>query len=182
MECDHKIDRGFVSEWHPRYDEIEQDEAEYQTMLLLTKRDLTDKKTLTKQTFVRMIDWKSPRVKGIIRLNEFQKYEEGVRVAYFAEEDQKMDFLLPLYGVGAPVASTILHFMYPNSFPIIDFRTAEILNRAGLVRSKSTAASRYTSFRSAMLTILKEVSPFTLRQMDRAIFSYHKIQPTRIVS
>jgi len=179
MEDDLRIDRGFVSAWHPRYDEIENDEAEYQALVILANTDLRDQKTLTEQTFRRIIDWKSPRVKGIVRLNEFQVYAEGIRAAYRAEEGKKLEVLLQLYGVGAPVASTILHFMYPSSFPIIDVRTVETLYYAGRIQYSSTDASRYTSFRSEMLTTLREISPFTLRELDRALFAYHKIHLSR---
>ena len=175
MEYDLKIDRGFVSTWHPRYDEIENDEIEYKALLVLTDSDLRQQKTLTEQTFRRIIDWKSPRVKGIVRLSEFHVYEEGIRAAYLAEKDKKMGVLLQLYGVGAPVASTILHFIDPNSFPIIDIRTVETLYCAGRIKTSSTDASRYASFRTEMLSILNEVSPFTLRELDRALFAYHKI-------
>jgi|GEM_PF-610949 len=175
MEDDLKIDRRFVSTWHPRYDETESDETEYKALVALTSSDLKEYRTLTEQTFRRIIEWKSPRVKGIVRLNEFHIYAEGVRAAYHAEESQKLLALLQLYGVGTPVASTILHFMYPSSFPIIDVRTVETLFRAGRIQYSSTDASRYTSFRSQMLTILREISPFTLRNLDRALFAYHKI-------
>jgi hypothetical protein len=174
-ENDLKINRDFASAWHPRYDEIENDEAEYEALVALANKDLTDQETLTEQTFRRIIQWKSPRVKGIVRFNEFQIYAECVRTAYHAEEGQKLKALLQLYGVGAPVASTILHFMYPSSFPIIDVRTVETLFRAGRIQYRSTHASRYALFRSEMLTILREISPFTLRHLDRALFAYHKI-------
>ncbi|MBN1829037.1 MAG: hypothetical protein JW884_07820 [Deltaproteobacteria bacterium] len=175
MEDDLKVDLSFVSTWHPRYDEIENDETEYKALVALTNKDITEQKTLTEQTFIRILDWKSPRIKGIVRLNEFGVYENGIRDAYGAEEDRKLEALLQLYGIGAPVASTILHFMYPDAFPIIDVRTVETLCCAGRIKHHSTDASRYATFRAEMLEILKEVPPFTLREIDRALFAYHKI-------
>jgi hypothetical protein len=175
VENDLTINRSFVSTWHPRYDEIENDEAEYKALVALTNIEITERETLTDQTFIRILDWKSPRVKGIVRLNEFGVYEKGIRAAYDAKEDKKLEALPQLYGIGAPVASTILHFMYPDAFPIIDVRTVETLYRAGRIKHHSTDASRYATFRSEMLEILKEVSPFTLREIDRALFAYHKI-------
>jgi hypothetical protein len=175
MEADLKIDRRFVSKWHPRYDETESDEAEYKALVALTSSDLKEYRTLTEKTFRRILNWKSPRVKGIVRLNEFPVYKEGVGAAYDVGENEKLRVLLQLYGVGAPVASTILHFMYPDSFPIIDIRTVETLHCAGRIKHCSTDASGYAPFRTEMLSILRQISPFTLRELDRALFAYHKI-------
>lgn len=179
MEDDLKIDHSFISIWHPRYDEIANDEAEYRLLVTLTNTEIAEKGTLTKQTFTRILNWKSPRVKGIVRLNEFHVYEEGLRATHKAEENKKLEVLLQLHGVGAPVGSTILHFMYPDSFPIIDVRTTETLHYASRIKRSSTDSSHYTSFRSEILKILRETSCFTLRQIDRALFAYHKIYLSR---
>jgi hypothetical protein len=121
------------------------------------------------------LDWKAPRVKGIVRSEEFCVYQEAVGKAFVADENAKLKILVQEWGIGAPVGSTILHFMYPDSFPIIDIRTAETLHHAGLIDSRSTDLSRYPSFRTEMLKIAKENQQFTLREIDRAVFAYHKI-------
>src|SRR4030042_2294042 len=175
MESNLKIDCDFISTWHPKYDQIANDETEYRTLVALVKKEIGQKSTVSKETFIRILNWKSPRVKGIIRLNEFYIYEKGVGASYGAEENEKLIILLRLYGIGAPVGSTILHFMYPNSFPIIDIRTAETLHYAGRIKSSLTYFSHYDSFRSEMLKIAKENPSFTLREIDRALSAYHKI-------
>jgi len=175
MESDLKIDHNFISKWHPKYDEIANDEAEYKNLVDLTEIEIQEKGTISKATFIRILNWKSPRVKGIVRLNEFNVYERGVSAAYSAEENEKLKTLIRLRGIGPPVGSTILHFIYPNSFPIIDIRTAETLYYAGRIKSKSTYFSHYASFRSEMLKIAKENPSFTLREIDRALSAYHKI-------
>jgi hypothetical protein len=95
--------------------------------------------------------------------------------AHSVEEDQKLTILLRLYGIGSPVGSTILHFMYPNSFPIIDIRTAKTLHYAGRIESSLTDFAHYTPFRAEMLKIAGENPGFSLREIDRALFAYHKI-------
>ena len=174
MENDLKIDHSFISIWHPRYDEIASDQAEYTSLVILTDKEIQEKGTISRETFIRILNWKSPRVKGIVRLNEFSAYKEGFRAAYGAEENEKLKTLLQLHGIGAPVGSTILHFIYPSSFPIIDIRTAETLHYAGRIESKSTDFSHYASFRSEMLRILRDNPGFSLRDIDRALFAYHK--------
>lgn len=112
------IDAEFISTWHPRYDEIERDEPKYQNLGAQICNDLNEKGTLSKGTFVRVLDWKSPRVKGIVRLDEFSVYEKGIADAVRAAKSQKLGMLCQLRGIGAPVGSTLLHLMYPNDFPI----------------------------------------------------------------
>jgi len=175
MESNLKIDCDFISTWHPKYDQIANDETEYRNLVALVKKEIGQKSTVSKETFIRILNWKSPRVKGIVRLNEFYIYEKVIGAAYGAEENKKLIILLRLYGIGTPVGSTILHFMYPNSFPIIDIRTAETLHYAGRIKSSLTYFSHYASFRSEMLKIAKENPSFTLREIDRALFTYHKI-------
>jgi hypothetical protein len=170
-----KIDRDFISEWHPRYDQIAGDEGEYRDLVATVRKELTEEATLSKETFIRILDWKAARVKGIVRLEEFCVYQEAVGKAFVADENDKLEILVQEWGIGAPVGSTILHFMYPDSFPIIDVRTAQTLHHAGLINSKSTDLSHYPSFRAKMLTIAKENPQFTLREIDRAVFAYHKI-------
>jgi hypothetical protein len=175
MENDLWIDHSFITTWHPKYDEIANDEAEYRNLVALTNMEIREKCTISRQTFIGILNWKSPRVKGIVRLNEFSVYEKGISAAYSAEENEKLKTLIQLRGIGTPVGSTILHFIYPNSFPIIDIRTAETLCYARRIKSKSTDFSNYISFRLEMLKIAKENPSFTLREIDRALFAYHKI-------
>ena len=175
MESNLKIDYEFISARHPKYDQIANDEVEYSNLVALVKKEVEQKSTISKETFIRILNWKSPRVKGIVRLNEFYIYEKGISDAHNAEEDEKLIILLRMYGIGTPVGSTILHFMYPNSFPIIDMRTAETLYYAGRIKSKLTDFSHYASFRSEILKIARENPSFSLREIDRALFTYHKI-------
>ncbi len=175
MKNDLKIDHGFISTWHPRYDEIANDETEYKNLVTLTSTEIRQKGTISRETFIRILNWKSPRVNGIVRLNEFSIYEKGISAAYSAEENEKLRILVRLHGIGIPVGSTILHFIYPNSFPIIDVRTSETLYYAGRIKSELTDLSHYPSFRSEILKIAKENPSFSLREIDRALFAYHKI-------
>jgi len=172
---DLEIDQSFISIWHPKYEEIAADEAEYSDLVKITNIEIQERGTISKTTFICILNWKSPRVKGIVRLNEFSIYEKGINDAHEADEHEKLGTLICLRGIGAPVGSTILHFIYPDSFPIIDIRTTETLNYAGRIRSKSTDVLRYPSFRSAMLQIAQENPAFSLREIDRALFAYHKI-------
>ena len=169
------IDSAFILTWHSRYDEIERDEPEYQNLVDQTRREMNEIGSISKGTFVRVLDWKSPRVKGILRLNEFSVYEKGIADAIRTANSQKLGVLCQLHGIGAPVGSTLLHLMYPDVFPIIDIRTVETLKHAGLLQSSATDLLRYPVFKVAILKIASENSGFSLREIDRALFSYHKM-------
>jgi len=86
-----------------------------------------------------------------------------------------------IYGVGFSIASTILHFIYPDDYPIIDVRTIEALQLLGYLDkdTKMTAIrgtkEGYDSYRSKIFEISKK-SKRTLREVDKALFKYHKIK------
>lgn len=165
-----------MEKWHPKYDYIEDDEEEYKKIIDNVTSELSQKESVSKDTFIRILNWKAPRVKGIVKLNKFSDYEKGIRECFLKfKENGKLAVLDELYGIGVPVASTILHFMYPNRFPIMDFRTIAVLHYAGYIKSKAKDQRRYIPFRDAILTIRKDTS-FNLRQIDRALFSFHKIE------
>jgi len=130
---------------------------------------------MSKGTFERILIWKSPRLKGIAKLNEFHIYAEGLKRCLEAPEDKKLRILDDLYGIGVPTASTILHFIYPNEFPIMDVRTAEVLFYSGYIESKKRDQKRYVPFLSAIMDIAHDYPKWSLRQIDKALFAYHKI-------
>lgn len=171
-----RIDNSFIAEWHPKYDEIEADEPDYKYLVVQVKKELDKNGTLSKKVFTEILNWKAPRVKGIVKLNEFETYANGIRDAFIAQADNKLTILCGLYGIGAPVGSTILHFMHPNDFPIIDIRTAETLYHAGYLNSSKTDLSHFAAFRTELLKIANECPSFSLREIDRALFAYHKIK------
>lgn len=80
-----------------------------------------------------------------------------------------------LDGVGTPVASTILHFIFPREYPIIDVRTVGVLHYGGYIKSKGTDAKHYDEFRKEMLEIARRCHTH-LREVDEALFAYHKLK------
>lgn len=170
------IDDNFIKKWHPKYDgsEIGGDYVEYETLIKEVSKKVSQG-IISKPTFIRILDWKAPRVKCIVRLNNFDYYAEGIKRALQAPEDCKLQILDELYGIGVPVVSTILHFMYPSPFPIMDVRAAEVLYYSGYLNAKSRTQNNYVNFCRAISNIAKE-SKCTIREIDRALFAYHKIE------
>ena len=169
------IDGNFIKKWGPLYDkpEIGGDYIEYENIIKEVAVDISEG-ALTKPTFIRILDWKAPRVKGIIKLDRFDDYSKGIKRALEAPDDRKLSILDDLYGINVPVASTILHFISPSIFPIMDIRVAEALYHFGYLKAKSRTQRNYNHFCKVILNIAQETK-FSLREVDRALFAYHKI-------
>jgi hypothetical protein len=173
------VDDAFIGKWSKKY--VEQDDDEYNNILSEISKNVAETGTLSKDTLVRIINWKAARAKGYVNWKNFEKYAKAFSVALSAQENQKISIMDDLPGVGIPVASTIMHFVYPQKFPIVDFRTAETLKELGyLDKTKSThhfrdTMSGYESFRQAILGIAENCPERSLREIDRALFVYHKV-------
>jgi hypothetical protein len=128
------IDADFINKWKVCYDEdnIGCDEEDYIKIRDKVVEEVS-RGSLSKCTFIEILNWKTPRLKGIVRLDEFSYYDAGIKNALKAPEDQKLLILDELYGIGVPTASTILHLIYPSRFPIMDIRIAESLHYFNLL-------------------------------------------------
>ena len=175
IEIGIKINDAFIEKWQPKYDEFEEDDKDYKIIIAKISNELSCNGTISEGTFIDILHWKAHRLMGIVRLNEYDTYEKAFRHCFKAPNDEKLAILDELCGIGVPVASTIHHFMYPRHFPIMDIRTAETLYHAGYIASKIRDQKRYILYQSAILTIAKDHPKWSLRQIDRALFAYHKI-------
>jgi hypothetical protein len=102
---------------------------------------------------------------------------EAINDVLLAPDENKVGILLSLPGVGVPVASTILHFLYPERFPIMDVRTAEVLYfSAKLIKSKQRDSNNYDPFRVAIMNIHQKCSGCSLREIDRSLSAFHKLE------
>jgi hypothetical protein len=172
------INDEFVREWHPRYDDIADDEPEYERLVVCVARDMnSSRKTISKDIFLAIWKWKGAmRVIGRIDLEEYDKlYAEAFRRAASEPPERKLAELVNLPGVGAPTGSTIIHFIHPKSMPIMDVRTVEVLFSAGLVSTKARDLEHYQEFRLAIEHIRNACPRRSLREIDRALFAYHKL-------
>lgn len=170
------IDDDFIGKWHPLYDCVESDQCKYELILAAVDSDLKRRGTLEQQTFIRILDWKAARVKGKISA-EYDVYARAFSQAHLIGDPLgRIGPLVALDGIGVPVASTILHFMDPIQIPINDIRTVEVLHYAGLLRHLSRDEKRFPAFRAAILAIQSRFPNFSLRQIDRALFAFHKLE------
>lgn len=116
------------------------------------------------------------RVIRHVRIEQYDAvYAVAFRHAVSKPPHQKLGALIgndvKLPGVGAPTGSTIIHFIHPDTMPIIDVRTVEVLFAAGHVKTKHRDLEHYETFRAAMDKIRRDCRNWTLRQIDRALFA-----------
>jgi hypothetical protein len=175
------IDDGFIREWEPKYDLIENDEAEYQRLVPAVARDMASMGTISEKLFLAISKWKGAmRVIGHVALAAYDTlYAPAFRRAASETPERKLAALIApgvkLPGVEAATGSTVIHFMHPQLMPIIDVRTIGVLFVARLISTESKDLAHYEQFRRAVDGIRRRCPSWTLRQIDRALFAYHKL-------
>ncbi|MFQ5879488.1 MAG: hypothetical protein ACE5IZ_04875, partial [Dehalococcoidia bacterium] len=129
------ISREFVRRWSAIYDKQYRggsDEKE-ENIIREWLSHLPEPKYLTKDFFVRLGRWKTKRQTHRYQENDEALVKEATALAYnVSDEHLKLHVLTVLKGVGVPVASTILHFLEPDNFPIFDVRVRSSLKKAGV--------------------------------------------------
>lgn len=169
------INKDFIEKWSPRYDKLydETDEPDYKAIIEKVETEISDNKTLSMDTFTAIIIWKSQRAKGKVDWDDFQLYQSAIKHVLDIPDELKLGLLAWLDGIDIPVGSTILHFMYPKRFPIVDFRVTEVLNDAGFLNSYTISKKTYRKYKSVIEDIMKDTG-CNIRMIDRALFAYHK--------
>lgn len=170
------FEKKFIEEWEQKYDILESDEDEYQSIIKQLSIELQIQKTISKDTFIRILNWKSKRLKGIVRINQFNEVYKPVLESSIQEKDYhvKLSKLLTLHGLNTPTATTILHFIYPDIFPIIDVRTLGALFYFNLIEKKSKSVTNYWKFYE-IIHSKQKVTGISIRKIDRALFAFHKV-------
>jgi len=168
------INRRFIKNWIPD-DRNNSEENDYKVILKkIQEKDLR----IDKKTFQKLYDWKATRSKKYLEVEKnYKLYESAFKEILDLKDEEKIKFYLKtkerkkLPGILEPIASTILHFMYPDKFPIRDVRTVETLRDKGLLTGKVN----YNEYRKVIFEIHKNCGgEFSLRQIDRALFTYNE--------
>ncbi len=92
---------------------------------------------LTREEFLAMCRWKSPRATRHYRLNPPGEVRAASRAALATRsERRRLELLTNLRGVNVPVASAILTLMYPRRYGVLDIRAWQLLHALGVVASR----------------------------------------------
>ena len=133
-------------------------------------------KRLNKYFFVLLGCWKSPRQRPAYEANDERLIEEATRLAYEVTNERiKLHILKVLKGVQVAVASTILHFLQPDTFAIFDSRVRESLNKAGKWDDVDDTSDEAWQKYVALMRSLSSSLGVTLRELDKALWAYDKL-------
>lgn len=123
------IDRTFIKNYSKKY--------QYRYHLAKSGENLEEEIRRTMRKRPRRIDvnllykivaWKAPRIKARVKLNDARLVKEITGISFSTKNERfRIEILTLLNGVSYRVASTILHFRFPDKYTIMDFRAWESL-------------------------------------------------------
>lgn len=117
--------------------------------------------------------WKSVRQKQNYLKNK-NTVEEITRNAFKKDrENEKIDILCQLKGVGIKTASAILTIVSPEKYAVIDERCLDILVDYGFKISKYPSVKTWEQYLEIMRNLAKE-NNVTPRELDMAFFAKHR--------
>ncbi len=132
----------------------------------------------TKDEFIRMCRWKSPRPLRFYEANPEAEVINASREVFAAAcERRRIEMLTSLKGVSVPVASAILTLTNPRSYGVIDIRVWQLLYRYGSVSVKPAGTNFSLDNWSHYLRKLRHWADelgVGARNVERTLFEYHK--------
>jgi len=132
---------------------------------------LKDKTFLDKEGFVKIGLWKSKRPKKSYENNDEILVKEITGFSFSAiGEEARIKSLTVLNGVSWPVASTILHFKFPDRYPIMDFRAIWSL---GWEQPKKYDFIFWQKYCEEITKLSKNYN-LPMRTIDKALWEYSK--------
>lgn len=128
---------------------------------------------INKDNLMNIAVWKSPRIIHHIEENCDNEVSEISRAAFASEKYVRPIILTWLKGVQLPMASSILHFAYPDIYPIVDFRALRSV-KSGFKGNDLTFSQwkEYVDFCQKLAGKYK----VSMRTLDRALWKLDEIQ------
>ena len=116
-----------------------------------------------------MCRWKTPRTQRLVAGNTEEAVAAATRAALDAvDEHSRITSLIGLQGVAVPTASVLLHFAFPERYPIIDWRALEALGQP----ARSQYSVGYWLEYAAYCRELAAQEGLTMRGLDKALWQY----------
>ena len=179
------IDIEFIEKWSKIYDYP--NKYTYEEILDTVKEEIKENEIISDLTLYKIIYWKNGGRNRHVKRNPYPIYEEAIKDVLLLEGEQKLSRLDGLPGILLPNASTIVHFIYPDSFPIVDIRTVRTMFRKFKDEKKEIPyldpyfkinyykyhLYGYSLFRNEILEISNKTGR-PLREIDRALFAFDK--------
>jgi len=172
-----EISKEFVGENSDRYDYRGSEGARDEERLKAWLAEQNEPKCLDMSHFLDLAMWKSPRPKRHYERNSDAFVRRVTELAFQTSDDRlRLHTLTALDGVGVPVASAILHFAFPERYPIMDVRAVATLRRAGLWH-RDDARSFSTRGWLEYVRVMRRHSrslQVDLRDLDKALWAFDK--------
>lgn len=154
--------------------------TEYESTAVITKRlrHVRRDRVLTKTELRAVCYEKSPRAIQWIDRNPPATVRRLTRAAFTTRsEREKLRLLTELKGVGVPMASAILTFIWPERYGIIDIRVWRLLYALRSVKSNADGVgfnfNHWYSYLSKLRYHAKRLN-VPVRTVERTLFDYHK--------
>jgi len=126
---------------------------------------------LNKEKFIKLGRWKSQRQIKNYKRNSNSIIKEITKFSFKTKNEEiRIKILMVLHGVSYPVASVILHFAFPDRYPILDFRAVESLDWK---MPKYYSFNFWQKYCRRLRNISKELK-LPLRTIDKALWEYSK--------
>lgn len=165
-----QINKKNIIEYSEKYDKRYKnthDEMLEREMKQILKRQ----RHLNKNNFIKICLWKSKRQKKNYELNDELTIKEITRFSFATKSDKaRIESLTILKGVSWPVASTVLHFVFSNKYPILDFR---VLWSLGWKVPQTYNFDFWQRYCDRIRSISKRFN-LPIRTIDKALWEYSK--------
>lgn len=138
---------------------------------------------LTKDEFLKVCEWKSPRNPSRCESNDDSTIKEISSLARTTTSDQeRIEIWTQLAGIRWPTASVFLHFAFPNRYPILDFRALWSLGvdepKKAVARCKYPFWSDYARF----CRKLARRCGVSMRVLDQALWKFSELNQSRCMA
>jgi hypothetical protein len=125
----------------------------------------------TRAEFVEVCGWKTVRSRPKVAANsEAAVVDATGRALSAVDEAPRISALLELAGVGMPTASTLLYFVFPDDYPILDVRALESL---GVNPRSVYPIGFWLEYLSVCRTLARRAG-VSIRTLDKALWQHSK--------
>lgn len=132
----------------------------------------------TKEEFLKMGMWKSPRPKQkYLKNSKEEVISISKKVLSTNFEKRKIKLLTQLKGVSIPTASAILTLIDQKNYCVIDIRVWQILYLYGVVKVKPSGTNfNFNDWYSYLMRLRYYAKKFNIspRDIERTLFLHHK--------
>jgi len=154
-------------------------EEHAETLKLMRKlKDVKKRGYFTKDEFLKMGMWKSPRPKQrYLKNSEEDIISISKKVLATKSEKRRIELLTSLHGVSIPTASAILTLIDPENYGVIDIRVWQVLYLYGSVKDKPDGTNfDFNNWYNYLRKLRYYAKKFKVsaRDIERTIFFHHK--------